>query len=184
MRAMKIWAVMVSLALLAVVVPASAQTTDLSVESNAAFLAANAKKPGVFRRASGVQYKILQSGFGKRPGATDTVSVYYTGTLINGALFDGTSPGLPASMKLGRDLVPGFQEALQMMREGDHWIVWIPANLAYGAKGGGGGTIPPYQTLIFDLRLISTTPAPKPGDPDYVPDPHDPDAVAAAQQGH
>jgi FKBP-type peptidyl-prolyl cis-trans isomerase len=183
MRAMKILAVMLSVALLGMLVPAGAQTTDLSIESNAAFLAANAKKPGVFRRPSGVQYKILQSGFGKRPTGTDTVSVYYTGTLINGSLFDGTSPGLPASIPVRR-VVPGFQEILQLMREGDHWIVWIPSNLGYGPKGFGGGMVPPNQTLVFDLRLLSTTPAPKPGDADYQPDPSDPDAVAAAQQGH
>ena len=136
---------------------------------------ANAKKKGVIVRPSGLQFKILQNGFGKRPGATDTVSVYYTGSLINGTVFDGTSPGLPYSTKV-TDVIPGWIEALEIMREGDHWQLVIPANLGYGNRGMGDGTIPPNQTLVFDLKLISTTPAPKKGEKGYVPDRNDKDA--------
>ena len=154
--------------------PAAAVDASLSPAANAAFLAANAKKPGVFVKPDGLQFQILQNGFGARPGLTDTVEVYYTGTLINGTVFDGTSPGLPATFKVNQ-VIPGWMEALAYMRVGDHWRIVIPANLAYGNRGAGNGMIPPGQTLVFDLKLISTKPAPKKGDPDYVPDPNDPD---------
>jgi FKBP-type peptidyl-prolyl cis-trans isomerase len=154
--------------------PALAADDSLSAEANQAFLAANAKKPGVIVRPDGLQFKILQNGFGKRPGLTDTVQVYYTGTLINGTVFDGTSPGLPAQFKVN-GVITGWAEALSIMREGDHWQLVIPPALAYGARGAGNGTIPPNQALVFDLRLISTKPAPHKGDKDYIPDPDDKD---------
>jgi FKBP-type peptidyl-prolyl cis-trans isomerase len=147
----------------------------LSPAANAAFLASNYKQPGVNHRPSGIQFKILQNGFGKHPGPSDTVEVYYTGKLINGTVFDGTSPGLPATFKV-KDVVPGWVEALQLMREGDHWTVWIPANLGYGSRASPNGLIPPNQTLVFDLRLLSTKPPPKKGDPDYIPQPGEEDA--------
>ena len=154
--------------------PAGAADDALSLEANQAFLAANAKKPGVITRPDGLQFKILRNGFGKRPYVTDSVKVYYTGMMINGTVFDGTSPGLPATFKVN-SVIPGWIEAMVLMREGDHWQLVIPSNLAYGSRGAGNGTIPPNQTLIFDLQLISTTPAPKRGDPDYIPDPNDKD---------
>jgi len=144
----------------------------LSQEANAAFLAANAKKPGVIIRPDGLQFKIIQNGFGKRPQITDSVEVYYTGALINGRVFDGTSPGLPASFKVNQ-VIPGWTEALQLMREGDHWQLVIPSPLGYGARGAGDA-IPPDQVLVFDMTLVSTTPAPRRGEPGYVPDPNDP----------
>jgi FKBP-type peptidyl-prolyl cis-trans isomerase len=144
----------------------------LSAAANAAFLANNARQPGVNKRPSGLQFKILQNGFGKHPGANYTVEVYYTGKLINGAVFDGTSPGLPATFNVTRDgLVQGWVEALQLMREGDHWMIWIPSNLGYGSRGMPQGAIPPNQTLIFDLRLLTATAPPKPGDPGCTADP-------------
>ena len=151
----------------------------LSAAANAAFLANNAKQPGVNRRPSGLQFKILQNGFGKHPGPADTVEVYYTGKLINGTVFDGTSPGLPATFNVTRDgLVQGWVEALQLMREGDHWTIWVPANIGYGSRTAGGGMIPPNQTLVFDLRLLTTTAPPKPGEPGCQADP----SCAAAEQ--
>jgi FKBP-type peptidyl-prolyl cis-trans isomerase len=156
--------------------PAAHAADDaLSIEANQAFLAANAKKPGVIVRPDGLQFKILQNGFGKRPYLTDTVKLYYTGSLINGSVFDGTSPGLPASFKVD-SVITGWIEALSLMREGDHWQIVIPPKLGYGDQSKGNGLIPPNQVLIFDIRLVSTTPAPKPGDKDYIPDPNDPDA--------
>ena len=155
-------------------VPAGAADDALSLEANQAFLAANAKKPGVITRPDGLQFKILRNGFGKRHYVTDSVKVYYTGMMINGTVFDGTSPGLPATFKVN-SVIPGWIEAMVLMREGDHWQLVIPSNLAYGSRGAGNGTIPPNQTLIFDLQLISTTPAPKRGDPDYIRDPNDKD---------
>jgi FKBP-type peptidyl-prolyl cis-trans isomerase len=155
--------------------PAPAASTDpaLSPQANAAFLAENAKKPGVNVRPSGLQYKIIRNGFGKHPAASDTVEVYYTGTLINGKVFDGTSPGLPAAFNItASGLVQGWKEVLQLMRVGDHWQVFVPANLGYGSRGSNGGAVPPNQTIIFDLRLLSAD-APKRGEPGYVPTPEE-----------
>jgi FKBP-type peptidyl-prolyl cis-trans isomerase len=155
--------------------PAGAADDALSLEANQAFVTANAHKPGVNVRPSGLQFRIIQNGFGKRPNPTDTVQVYYTGKLINGTVFDGTSPGLPASFEVNK-VIPGWTEALEIMREGDHWELVVPANLGYGNRGVGDGSIPPNQTLVFDLRLLTTTPAPKKGEKGYRPDPNDKDA--------
>lgn len=143
----------------------SAHAADpaLSAEANASFLAANLKKPGVIQRPSGLQYRILQNGYGKRPTPADTVTVNYSGALITGKVFDSTEASLPATFQgsdQGWHLIPGWEEALQLMREGDHWQLVIPANLAYGARGAGNGLIPPNQTLVFDLELVKVTPAP------------------------
>ncbi|MBV9548806.1 MAG: FKBP-type peptidyl-prolyl cis-trans isomerase [Alphaproteobacteria bacterium] len=146
----------------------------LSLAANAAFLANNLRLSGVLHRPSGLQYKIIQNGYGRHPGGADTVEVYYTGKLINGKVFDGTSPGLPATFQVGK-VVAGWTEALQLMREGDHWMLWIPANLAYGPRGTPDGSVPPNQTLIFDLRLLATKGPPKKGDPDYRPEPGEQD---------
>jgi FKBP-type peptidyl-prolyl cis-trans isomerase len=148
---------------------AHAAVTSLSLEANAQYLAENAKKPGVVVRPSGLQYKALHNGFGKRPGPADVATVYYTGSMINGTVFDGTEAGLPAQFKVTQ-LITGWTEALEQMREGDHWQIVIPANLAYGARGAGGGVIPPNQTLIFDLTLVSvTTPKEQPQKDDGSP---------------
>ena len=154
-----------------------APTTDaLSIDNNQKFLADYAKVKGVIVRPSGLMFRIIQNGYGKRPASTDSVKVYYTGKLINGVIFDGTSPGLPFTTKLN-SLVPGWIEALQLMREGDHWLLTIPPNLGYGVRGSpdGGKTVPPNQVLIFDLRLVETTPAPRRGERGYQPDPGDKD---------
>lgn len=151
---------------------AASADPGLSQEANAAFLAANAKKPGVIIRPDGLQFKIVQNGFGKRPGITNSVEVYYTGALINGRVFDGTSPGLPAAFKVN-EVIPGWTEALQLMREGDHWQLVIPSALAYGPRGAGTA-IPPDQVLIFDMTLVSTKAEPRRGEPGYIPDPNDP----------
>jgi len=142
-------------------VSARAADSALSAQANADFLSANAGKPGVVVRPSGLQYKILRSGFGKRPGPFDSVTVYYTGTLINGSVFDATEEGLPATFVVNQ-LIPGWTEALELMREGDHWQLVIPANLAYGSRGAPGGVVPPNQALVFDLELVKVTPAPPP----------------------
>jgi len=142
----------------------------LSPQANAAFLANNLKQPGVMKRTSGLQYKIIQNGYGRHPGGADIVEVYYTGKLINGKVFDGTSPGLPATFGVGQ-VVPGWIEALQLMREGDHWQLFLPAAIAYGARGTPDGAVPPNQTLIFDIRLLSSRPPPRKGEPGYQPQP-------------
>ena len=172
------------LALLALAAPAAAQTTvasakpvddALSIANNQKYLDDNAKQKGWIIRPSGLRFKIIQSGYGKHPTLTDSVMVYYTGTLINHVVFDGTSPPLPAPFKLNGGLIQGWVEALQLMREGDRWLLVIPPNLGYGARGAGDGLIPPNQTLIFDIKLLSTTPAPKRGEKGYVPDPSEKD---------
>ncbi|MES2291890.1 MAG: FKBP-type peptidyl-prolyl cis-trans isomerase [Pseudomonadota bacterium] len=151
----------------------AAPNPALSAQANAAYLAANAAKKGVIVKPDGLQIRIVQSGFGKRPAAADSVEVYYTGALINGQVFDGTSPGLPATFKVNQ-VIPGWTEALQLMREGDHWQLVIPSNLGYGPRGAGSA-IPPDQVLVFDMTLVSSTPAPRRGEPGYIPDPNDPD---------
>jgi len=138
---------------------AHAADSALSSEANAAYLANNARQPGVVVRPSGLQYRIIKSGYGLRPAAGDTVQVYYKGSLINGKQFDATEPGFPAAFKPS-DLIPGWTEALELMREGDHWQLVIPSNLGYGTRGAGNGTIPPNQTLAFDLELLKVIPAP------------------------
>lgn len=145
----------------------SAQAADpaLSPAANAAYLKANAAKRGVIVEASGLQHNVIHNGFGKRPGAFDTVTCYYKGMMINGKVFDATEPGFPATFTVNK-LIPGWTEALQLMREGDEWHLVIPANLAYGPRGAGDGAIPPNQVLDFDLTLISVTPAPKDQDHD------------------
>ncbi len=150
-----------------IALPAYAASSALSPEANAAYLAANAQKPGVLVEPSGLEYRIIKSGYGKRPTAYDKVQVYYSGSLINGTVFDSTEPGLPATFTVNQ-LIPGWTEALELMREGDHWELVIPSNLAYGARGAGDGAIPPNQTLVFDLQLVSVTAAPpdKPSDDD------------------
>ena len=145
----------------------------LSAQANADYLAANAKKKGVIIKPDGLQIRIVQSGFGRRPAVTDSVEVYYTGALINGRVFDGTSPGLPANFRVNQGS-SRWTEALQLMREGDHWQIVLPSKLGYGSRGAGK-IIPADQTLVFDRTLVSSTPAPRRGEPGYIPDPNEPD---------
>jgi len=122
------------------------------------FLASNAKAPGVITLPSGLQYKIVHSGpaTGSRPGPADEVKVNYEGKLLDGSVFDSSyDRGSPAVMTV-RDLVPGWQEALQLMRPGDEWLVYLPSNLGYGANGAG--PIPPNAVLVFKLELIDVLP--------------------------
>src|SRR5436305_2765329 len=121
-----------------VVAPAQAADNSLSPQANAAFLAANAKTAGVIVEPSGLQHRAIHNGYGKRPNAADLVTVNYRGTLINGKVFDATEPGLPAQFTVNK-LIPGWTEALKLMREGDEWELVIPAGLAYGGGGAGGG---------------------------------------------
>jgi FKBP-type peptidyl-prolyl cis-trans isomerase len=125
---------------------------DAEQKAGETFLAENAKKPGVVTTASGLQYKVNSSGKGKQPKATDTVSVNYRGTLVNGKEFDA-SHGAPATFPVNR-VIPGWTEALQLMHEGDKWTLYIPSKLAY-AEEGQGPDIGPNATLIFDVELVS-----------------------------
>ena len=134
----------------------------LSAGANSAFLAVNAGKPGTITRASGLQYRVLRSGAGKRPGGNDIVRLSYAIRLINGAMVDSTTPVLPAALSMSSVAMAGLAEALSLMHVGDRWQLVIPANLAFGGKGAMNGTIPPNQTLLVDVALISAA-APLPG---------------------
>lgn len=129
---------------------------DLSPESNQQFLTENTKRPGVTTLPDGLQYRVIKSGNGKSPTPNDLVTVTYRGQLINGMVFDQTQPGKTATFPAGQ-LIPGWVEALQKMKEGDEWELVIPANLGYG-ESGAGGVIPPNQTLVFDMALLKVEP--------------------------
>jgi FKBP-type peptidyl-prolyl cis-trans isomerase FklB len=119
-----------------------------------AFLAANKKKDGVITLKSGLQYKIIKNGSGKTPKATDSVTVNYKGTLIDGTEFDSSyKRGQPATFPVN-GVIAGWTEALQLMKEGAKWQLFLPSNLAYGERGAGG-IIGPDAVLIFDVELIS-----------------------------
>src|SRR5215471_6038458 len=126
----------------------------LSAEANAKFLLQDSKLKGVVTRPSGLRYRIIQNGSGKHPSLNDSVEVYYTGKLISGEVFDGTEEGFPKTFEV-KGLINGWKEALQIMREGDHWELVIPSSLAYGPAGSHDGSIPPNQTLVFDLQVLS-----------------------------
>ncbi|HEY3973395.1 MAG TPA: FKBP-type peptidyl-prolyl cis-trans isomerase [Candidatus Sulfotelmatobacter sp.] len=118
-----------------------------------AFLAANKSKDGVVTLPSGLQYKILTAGTGPKPTASDTVTVNYKGTLIDGSEFDSSyKRGQPATFPVG-GVIKGWTEALQLMPVGSKWQLFIPADLAYGDQGRPG--IPPGATLVFEVELIS-----------------------------
>jgi FKBP-type peptidyl-prolyl cis-trans isomerase FklB len=119
-----------------------------------AFLAENKKKEGVITLPSGLQYKVIKAGSGNKPKATDTVSVHYQGTLVNGTEFDSSyRRGQPVSFPVN-GVIPGWTEALQLMEAGAKWQIVIPSNLAYGDRGAGP-QIGPNATLIFEIELIS-----------------------------
>ena len=117
------------------------------------FLAENAKKEGVKTLPSGLQYKVLREGDGRKPSATDKVECNYEGTLINGEVFDSSyRRGETATFGLNQ-VIKGWTEGLQLMQEGAKYRFFIPYNLAYG-EHGAGQSIPPYAALIFDVELI------------------------------
>lgn len=117
------------------------------------FLKINKEKAGVVTLASGLQYEILKKGEGKTPAASDTVKVHYTGTLIDGTVFDSSvQRGEPAQFGVTQ-VIPGWVEALQLMPVGSKWKLAIPSELAYGAQGAGQ-SIEPHSTLIFEVELL------------------------------
>ncbi|HZR46363.1 MAG TPA: FKBP-type peptidyl-prolyl cis-trans isomerase [Candidatus Manganitrophaceae bacterium] len=119
-----------------------------------AFLAENKKKKDVVTLPSGLEYKILKAGNGKKPKATDTVTTNYKGTLIDGTEFDSSyKRGQPASFPV-TGVIPGWTEALQLMPVGSKWQLFVPPNLAYGPRGAGP-QIGPNATLIFEVELLS-----------------------------
>ncbi len=121
------------------------------------FLAENADKEGVNVLDSGLQYKVLEAGEGPSPGPEDQVRVHYRGTLLDGSQFDSSyERGEPATFGVNQ-VIPGWTEALQLMKEGAKWKLFVPPSLAYGS-GGTGGMIGPEQTLIFEVELLKVNP--------------------------
>lgn len=125
----------------------------INAEAGAAFLDENGKRVEVKTTPSGLQYEVIKEGDGPMPEANDQVTVHYTGKLIDGTVFDSSvDRGAPATFGVTQ-VIPGWVEALQMMKAGSKWRLFIPSALAYGPNGAGG-VIGPNSTLIFDVELI------------------------------
>jgi len=125
-----------------------------NVEAGQKFLAENAKREGVVTTATGLQYEVLAEGSGDSPKETEQVTVHYHGTLIDGTVFDSSvERGQPATFPVN-GVIPGWVEALQLMKPGAKYKLFIPSDLAYGERGAGGA-IGPNATLIFEVELIS-----------------------------
>jgi len=117
------------------------------------FMRANAEREEVKTTDTGLQYEVLESGSGKRPGPTSTVVTHYHGTLVDGTVFDSSvERGEPATFGVNQ-VIPGWTEALQLMNVGDKWRIACPPQLAYG-ESGAGDSIPPNTALVFEIHLI------------------------------
>lgn len=131
-----------------------AVAADGNAEAGAAFLAENAQREGVVVTESGLQYEVVTAGEGQSPSPEDQVEVHYRGTLIDGTVFD-SSYDRGQTVTFGvTQVIPGWTEALQLMKEGAKYNLYIPSELAYGA-GGAGQVIGPNSTLIFEVELIA-----------------------------
>lgn len=131
----------------------AAEMGRINAEAGEKFLGENAKREGVLTTPSGLQYEVLLEGDGPMPEPGDNVVVHYTGKLIDGTVFDSSiDRGEPATFGVTQ-VIPGWVEALQLMKAGSKWRLYIPSNLAYGPNGAGG-VIGPNATLIFDVELI------------------------------
>jgi FKBP-type peptidyl-prolyl cis-trans isomerase FklB len=129
------------------------QKASVNLVKGQHFLAENAKKEGVVTLPSGLQYKVIKAGEGSSPVDTSSVTVHYTGTFIDGKVFDSSvERGEPAEFGVN-DVIPGWTEALKLMKPGANWMLYIPSNLAYGENSPAG--IEPNSVMIFDVQLIS-----------------------------
>ena len=136
---------------------ASVAHAQVGREKGDAFIAENGKKEGVKTLPSGLQYRVLKAGDGRQPTKADQVVVHYKGTLIDGREFDSSHKrGEPAKFGVTQ-VIKGWTEALQLMKEGSKWMLYIPWQLAYGEKGTGK-LIGPNETLIFEVELIAVMP--------------------------
>jgi FKBP-type peptidyl-prolyl cis-trans isomerase FklB len=130
------------------------ETAAQNKKDGDAFLAENTKKTGVVTLPSGLQYKIITAGQGKKPAETDTVLCNYKGTFLDGTEFDSSAQaGKPVPFEL-KGIIPGFKEALLLMPVGSKWQIFVPSSLAYGERGAGN-VIGPNSTLIFEIELVS-----------------------------
>lgn len=137
-------------------VQAIAKMGEENIKAGAAFLAENGKKPNVVTTASGLQYEVLTAGTGASPKATDQVRVHYEGRMLDGTVFDSSiARNEPITFPLNQ-VIAGWTEGLQLMKEGGKTRLFIPANLAYGESGAG--EIPPNSLLTFDVELIKVNP--------------------------
>jgi FKBP-type peptidyl-prolyl cis-trans isomerase FklB len=128
-------------------------SSDKNLEIGQAFMVENKKLDGIKTTASGLQYRVITAGSGASPKTTDTVTVHYRGTLIDGNEFDSSyKREQPATFPLN-GVIKGWQEALPMMKQGGKWEIFVPSELAYGPKGAGGA-IGPNETLIFEIELL------------------------------
>mgnify|MGYP003410052392 CR=1 FL=1 len=129
-------------------------TTEKNKKDGEAFLARNKGEKGVKTTASGLQYKVITAGKGRQPTAEDTVTVNYRGTLIDGTEFDSSyKRNQPATFPV-KGVIPGWTEALQLMKEGSKWMLYLPSAIAYGERGAGG-MIGPNSALIFEVELLT-----------------------------
>ncbi len=132
----------------------AAKLGEANKAAGEAFLAENGKRTEVKTTPTGLQYEVLTEGDGPQPEATDQVEVHYTGKLIDGTVFDSSvDRGIPATFGVTQ-VIPGWVEALQLMKAGSKWRLFIPSNLAYGPNGAPGSPIGPNSTLIFDVELL------------------------------
>lgn len=122
-------------------------------EEGEKFLSENSKKEGVKTLPSGLQYKVIREGKGAIPKLKDKVKVCYTGKLLNGQIFDSASADKPAIFEIGNNIIPAWQEILQIMPVGSKYEIYVPYQLGYGERGYPG-VIPPFSTLIFDIELL------------------------------
>jgi FKBP-type peptidyl-prolyl cis-trans isomerase FklB len=138
---------------------ATSSSYDTSADANKRFLADYAARSGVTKLPDGLMYRVIKAGTGPQVQKTsDVVTVYYKGALITGKIFDQTKPEEPAQFQSGA-LIPGWVEALKLMKTGDTWEIVVPADLGYGADGAGDA-IPPDQTLVFTMTLAKVEYAP------------------------
>ena len=130
------------------------EASKKNIEAGEKFLEENGKKEGVKTTESGLQYKVIVEGSGKKPAATDTVETHYEGKTLDGNIFDSSyKRGQTTTFPLN-GVIKGWTEALQLMAEGSKYELYVPSELAYGANGSGG-TIEPYSTLIFTVELVA-----------------------------
>tara|TARA_Y200000002_G_scaffold176060_2_gene145181 strand:- start:191 stop:865 length:675 start_codon:yes stop_codon:yes gene_type:complete len=132
----------------------SQKKSQEAISTGQAFLDENGKKEGVTTTASGLQFEVLTNGTGATPVEKDQVTVHYHGTLVDGTVFDSSvERGQPATFPVN-GVIPGWEEALQLMNVGSKYKLYIPSDLAYGERGAGG-SIGPNETLIFEVELLS-----------------------------
>ncbi len=132
---------------------AAMKMAEVNAKAGKEFLDENGKRAEIVTTPSGLQYEVIAEGSGKQPSDSDSVTVHYTGKLIDGTVFDSSvERGTPATFGVTQ-VIPGWVEALKMMKEGAKWRLFIPSNLAYGPQGAGN-VIGPNATLIFDVELI------------------------------